>query len=169
MTDLEKLAVAQAAYKALGALVSTKDADSLRGKADAQLIAQFRDDGTDRKRLMVGGKEVGKLSLAVTPPKTKVQLYLDDAEALAAWLSGDGKPYLRTFLATKDGAKLLEHIADALVADGVVPDGCEAAEVAIPQSLSTKITGCRPQDVADALGGALPETFVGLLMEGDAE
>ena len=59
MNNLEKLAVAQAVYKAVGAIVSTKDHDSLRGQIDAELIEQFEADGTDRKRLMLNGQEVG--------------------------------------------------------------------------------------------------------------
>lgn len=165
MNNLEKLAVAQAAYKAIGAIVSTKDADSLRGQMDAQLVAQFHEDGTDRKRLMLNGQEVGKLSLAVSPAKTKVQLYLEDARELTLWL-GENPRYIERFIATKDGQKLLDFLADALVVEGEVPRGCEVHEIEVPESLSTKITGCKPEDVAAALGDKLPETFVGLLMEG---
>lgn len=165
MNSLEKLAVAQAVYKAVGAIVSTKDPDSLRGQIDAELLRQFDDLGVDRKRLMLNGQEVGKLSVAVSPAKTKVQLYLEDARELALWLI-DNPKWIERFLATKDGQKLVDFVADALVVEGEVPRGCEAHEVEVPRSVSTKITGCKPEDVAAALGEALPETFVGLLMEG---
>lgn len=165
MTELEKLAVAQAAYKAIGAIVSTKDPDSLRGQIDAQLIEQYHALGVDRKRLTLNGVEVGKLSVAVTPPKTKVQLYLESARELTLWLI-DNPSWLEQFIESKDGAKLLDFLADALVVDGEVPAGVEAQEISTPESVSTKITGCKPEDVGAALGEALPETFVGLLMEG---
>ena len=165
MNDIETLAVAQAAYKALGAIVSTKDPDSLRGKVDAQLLEQYREQGVDRYRLKVADTEVGKLSVKVSAKKAKLQLYLEDAHGLTGWLAANPQ-WLEGFLKTKDGEKLLDYLAATTVTDGEVPDGVEAQWVETPETASTAITGCKPEDVAAALGEALPETFVGLLMEG---
>lgn len=166
MTELERLAVAQAAYKRLGEIVSTKDADSLRGRADAELLADFAANGTDRRRLMLNGAEVGKLSVAVSPAKTIQRLYVEDVKAFAEWLADGGIACFEAFMA-KHGEKLLQYAADSMVVDGVVPDGCTAYEEKQPQALQTKITGCKPEDVAQALGEGLPPAFMGLLMGGE--
>lgn len=166
MTDLERLAVAQAAYKRLGEIVSTKDADSLRGQADAELLADFAEKGTDRRRIMLNGQEVGKLSVSVAPAKTVQRLYVEDVLAFAEWLSDGGIACFEAFMA-RHGEKLLQYAADCMVVDGVIPDGCSVHEETQPQTLQTKITGCKPEDVAQALGEGLPPAFMGLLMGGE--
>ena len=65
---LERLAVAQALYKELGAITSTGNPYSLRGMCDEELRADFEEDGTDRRRITLNGVEVGKLSVKVTKP-----------------------------------------------------------------------------------------------------
>ena len=166
MTELERLAVAQAAYKRLGEIVSTKDADSLRGRADADLLADFAANGTDRRRLMLNGQEVGKLSAAVSPAKTTQRLYVEDRSAFSAWLFGDGLSCLTAFMAD-NWSKLVEAAADSMLVDGIVPDGCTVYDEEQAQRLQTKITGCNPEDVAQALGEGLPPAFMGLLMGGE--
>ena len=65
---LERLAVAQALYKELGEIVSTRTPYSLRGMCDEELRRDFEEDGTDRRRITLNGVEVGKLSVKVTKP-----------------------------------------------------------------------------------------------------
>lgn len=164
MTDYERLAIAQAVWKALGTLVSTEDEDSLRSTCDRRLLDAYVEDGTDRVQLRVGGAKVGTLSVVMTKPVRKSVLEVTDRRAFEAWALENGYAHEETRIVVDDEQDTLS----SLVTDGVMPDGCEWREVDEPARVKgTTIRGCNPQDVADALGDALPGAVMGLLTGGD--
>ena len=137
MKDTEALAVMQGIYKAVGAAVSTKDADSLRSQVDAELIDMYEAVGVERIELRVGDESVGTLSLRKsTKAKTKTTVYVNDAVAAAKFVAAD------------------EALAQREVSTETEPKGTV---------LGTTIRGCEPADVAKALGNDLPDTIAGLL------
>ena len=164
MNDLERLAVAQAAYKALGAMVSASDPESLRGRVDGLLREDYEEKGTDRFRLKVNGQEVGTLSARFT--KETHRLVVEDMGAFADWLVGDGRMYLELFLRSPRGRGLVDACAAAIFADGEVPAGC-AVYTEPPRFDGTVIKGCEPEKVAPALGMTLPQAVAGLLAGGE--
>lgn len=165
MQDTEALAIMQAIYKASGAIVGTKDASNLRGQVDARLIHDYNDDGTDSRALLVNGVRVGKVSISTSRPSTKVCVQVDDYDELISWLAD--KPDLVSSIVAAGMKHLEKYVADT----GEVPDGCSTMTVedAGGRVTGTRITGCKPDDVAEALNGALPDAVTGLLGGGSIE
>lgn len=158
--DGERLALAQALYKAVGAIVSTKDANSLRSAQDMALMDMYEDTGVDRIALKINDIEVGKLSLRRKKATEKAEVVVDDEVALWGWLYRDADETLLR--------EIIPHIAKALDAyverTGDVPDGCTVRHIKTPEGIAgTTITGCKPENVAEALGAELTEAVVGLL------
>ena len=152
--DIQRFAVAQSLYKALGEQVRTGVPDNLRGRVDDMLRADFKEKGTDRFRLMVNGSEVGTLSLK--QGREAVRLIVEDELAFVDWMFTDGIGYLYQFLHTPKGRTLVDFMASSIVADGEVPRGCTAyTEPAHFEG--TVVRGCEVEKVADALGLNLPQ------------
>ena len=155
--DIQRFAVAQSLYKALGEQVRTGVPDNLRGRVDDMLRADFKEKGTDRFRLMVNGSEVGTLSLK--QGREAVRLIVEDELAFVDWMFTDGIGYLYQFLHTPKGRTLVDFMASSIVADGEVPRGCTAyTEPAHFEG--TVVRGCEVEKVADALGLNLPQAAV---------
>lgn len=164
MKDMEALAIAQAIYKAAGAIVSTKDADSLRGQVDAHLMDMYETFGVDRIELRVGDSKVGSLGLRKsTKDKTKTTVYVNDAIAAARFVAADEK--LAQLVLGAAQKALVAYVEET----GDVPDGCEVSTETEPKGtvLGTTIRGCEPADVAKALGNDLPDAIAGLLGAGE--
>ena len=158
MRDTEALAIAQGMYKALKTMTDTGDENNLRGQVDARLIDDYNDDGTDSRALLVNGIRVGKVSISTSRPSKKVCVHVEDYDKLMAWL--DGKPALVSSII----AAGMKHIEKYVTETGEVPDGCSATTVEDKggRVTGTRITGCKPEDVANALGDALPQAISGL-------
>jgi hypothetical protein len=160
MTDLEKLAIAQALYKAVGKIVSTKDPDSLRSAQDMELMRLYETIGVDRVALKLGDTEVGKLSLRRKKATHKAEVVVEDTAAMWAWLHNEADETLLADIVPTI-AKALDRYVERT---GDVPDGCSVRHIDTPEGIAgTTITGCKPEDVAAALGSELPAAVVGLL------
>ena len=160
MTDSEKLAIAQALFKAVGAIVSTKDPDSLRSQQDRELMRLYETIGVDRMALKVGDTEVGKLSLRRKKASHKAEVIVNDEAAMWAWLYNDADETLLSEIVPHI-VKSLDHYVERT---GDVPAGCTIRRIDTEAGIAgTTITGCKPEDVAAALGTALPEAVAGLL------
>ena len=162
-SELERFAVAQALYKAIAAQVKTGEPDNLRGRVDDMLRADYKEKGTDRYRLKVGGVEVGTLSLRLGRAQTR--LIVEDETAFLDWLFDDGIGYLHEFIRSPKGRALVDFMASAIIADGEVPRGCTAyTEPAHFEG--TTVKGCDIEDVANALGLNLPQAVAYALTDG---
>jgi hypothetical protein len=165
-SELERFAVAQALYKAIAAQVKTGEPDNLRGRVDDMLRDDYKEKGTDRYRLKVGGVEVGTLSLRLGRAQTR--LIVEDETAFLDWLFDDGIGYLHEFINSPKGRALVDFMASAIIADGEVPRGCTAyTEPAHFEG--TTVKGCDIEDVANALGLNLPQAMMYALTEGGEE
>ena len=162
-SELERFAVAQALYKAIAAQVKTGEPDNLRGRVDDMLRDDYKEKGTDRYRLKVGGVEVGTLSLRLGRAQTR--LIVEDETAFLDWLFDDGIGYLHEFINSPKGRALVDFMASAIVTDGEIPRGCTAyTEPAHFEG--TTVKGCDIEDVANALGLNLPQAMMYALTEG---
>lgn len=158
MRDTEALAIAQAMYGALGAMVKTKVADNLRGQVDARIIEDFNDDGIKSRDLRVNGTKVGSIAVTASKPSTKICVHVEDYDELMAWL-GEKPALVSSIIAAG-----MKHLESYVTETGEVPDGCSATTVEDKggRVIGTRLTGCKPEDVANALGDALPQAISGL-------
>lgn len=143
--ELAQLAGLQALYKAIGAAVSTRDAQSLRGRADSELREMFERAGVDRIRITgPDGTEFGRLVAKLTKESTRRRVVVRDLDLLLA-----DRDMVDEFM-----GQHAHEFAEWLLSEGVVPDGCDVFEEAVPggQWAGTTLTGCRPEVVLPALG-----------------
>lgn len=156
--ETEYLAIAQGLYRALGEIVATGNPDNLRGRIDAEILA----DAAKRKKttveLYIGDKYVGCISPVESKESTRI--IVEDAAAalqdIMYDISLDELPH-----------DIVRKIAEwYFKKTGAVPNGCSSYTE--PKRITnTKITGCDPQQVATALGMNLPQAVVHLLGGGE--
>ena len=160
--EFAALAAAQAMYKALGSVVSTKDRASLRAKADAELRQLWMDRRVFGKvPLTIGGHVVGMLTAKQAAPKHRRFVTVEDPWALLE----DQGDALRDF-----AYEHVDQFAKWLADQGVT--GAEGMTVHEYDEEGgwggTTITGCKPDEVLPLLKGQLPEA-VYLAIDGEVE
>lgn len=195
MTELEKLAVAQALYKAIAAAVSTKDPDSLRGRMDAAAIKGYEATGAKGFDLRLNGRKVGTYTVRVSRPVRRTDLAVTDREAFEAWCVANGiadatvewRVSVPEVLMGNQGeaidllmrtgvlsAREVARVGDIEIMDakrrmeetGEVPDGCVPITVDEPSRPLGTTLKVDAELVAEALGDCLPAALAGLLAEG---
>ena len=130
LSDMERLALAQALYKAVAELVDTKSETSLRGRVSAQLVHAWEEgmaNGAAPKSFDVDflGAKVGSFSIVTepaAPAATKMELVVENTSALLTWAAANG-------CATVDWAKVKALFNET----GEVPEGCRAQAVHVPE------------------------------------
>lgn len=159
--NLARLAVAQMLYKELAKVVSTKDPRSLRSQCDEELRSDFAQSGTDRRRIIINGVEVGTLSAKVSKPSVETHVEVTDTDAFdEATLD---RHALGEFL-VRHREEFAEFMLDEY---GELMDGCEVVEHETPGGafLGTTIRGCTLEKVSEA-AGVLFGSEIAALLEG---
>lgn len=159
--EKEQLAIAQGLYKAIGAMVSMKDPDSLRGRVDGEIMRDAANGKKSTIVLTIAGEEVGQVVPRFS--KKTTGLLIDSWPEFRDWLLEAGNiDVLHGYMyAHRDD--LAKWCAErVLETDGEVPAGCtpytEPAMI-----IGTTIKGCEPEKVAYAMGMTLPQAVVHLL------
>ena len=170
LSSLAKLALAESVVKACRAATDPKGgahgAPNLRTDADDALRDAYERDGVDRKRIVIGGTEVGTLSARLSKPVEGVAPEIADDAAFVAWLRGsDGGADALMRLVT--GYRTRQAVLDAATADGELPDGCRMVERREPARWLGTTLRVDPKKVGAALGAELPSAVVGLLGGGE--
>lgn len=129
MTDIEKLAIAQWAYKKFAGLVSTKDADSLRGQADEAYREMYEQTGAKSYDIKLAGDKVGTYSLKVAKAKDEPRVIIEDEYMFLRWASEN---HLVGTVLKVDQRALDKFFADS----GELPDGCTVVNVHTPEHVS---------------------------------
>ena len=166
MSDLAKLALAESVVKACKAMTDPKGgahgAPTLRTECDDALRADFEESGTDRRRISINGVEVGTLSARLSKPVSGVAPEIADDAAFVAWLreSDGGLDALKRLVT---GYRTRQAVLDAATADGELPDGCRMVERSEPARWLGTTLRVKPEKVAQALAGELPQAVAGLL------
>lgn len=163
LSTVEKLAVAQAFYNAVGKMVNTKDPSNLRGEANAFYEGEYGRTGAKSFDVKLLGSKVGTYSITVSKPKKsekRVELEVVDEDELFNWADENG------FVSwTVDIDAVNENFRDY----GEVPPGCKAVEVVTPAEDGGRITRTTlkvdAESVIDALGPRL-EGVSTMLLEG---
>lgn len=170
LTDIQRLAVAEAMGKAIKDMTNPRGgahgAPTLRTECDDALRADFEADGTDRRRIVINGTEVGTLSARLSKPESGTRVAMTDTGLFVRWLrESDGGFDALWRLVT--ASKTNQAVIDAATADGELPDGCRVESYDKPQTwLGTTLRVSVPK-VGAALGGELPSAVVGLLGGGE--
>ena len=169
MNDIERLTVAQAVYKAVADMVSTKDPDSLRSRADADMLANYERMGMKSVDLRINGEKVGTYSVKVSKPTTsttRTRLVVDDSEEAYRWAVRSATDEFEDWcIANID--RFCQYALDEFgeVADGahVVTEETDAQ----PERATGTVLKVDPPKVAHALGVQLPYAVAGLLEGGE--
>ncbi len=168
LTDVQRLAVAQAVYKAVSGVVSTKDGDSLRSECDRVLVEQYERTGAKSYDVPINGIKVGTYSVKVSKAKPKrkaPRAWVDDWDEFIDWLTHDEEAdcWLRWLIEENGDALALDILRETgEVAPGCVAqrDYCEPAEPARVTGTTLRVD---PDAVAEAMGPMLGERVMGLL------
>lgn len=154
MNEFERLAILTAMKKELEAELA-----KVRAEVEDALIKEPR-SFKEGKDILIGMDEVGHVSHQWT--REAKSLRCTDVEAFAEWLYTDGMPYFEQFMGSKASQRLLDACASALIVDGEIPAGCKVVEVPSVY-IGIRVTGCDPNVVKGAIGGALPFSEMPLL------
>lgn len=178
-TNLEKLAVAQALYNGVGAVVSTKDSDSLRAECDREARELYEQYGMTSRDVLINGEKVGTYSVAFTKGKPAADAWveeravLQDVEQFDKWICGmcaEELQELAVWIRMHAGADALAEYW--LCSNGELPDGCELlkidhlAQPAQQKQYKNTVLKVDSQAVVQALAGELPDVVAGLLQGG---
>ena len=169
MSDIEKLAFAQALYNSVGKLVSTKDGDSLRAAVDAEFKERYEQTGAKSYDVQINGQDVGTYSLRFSkekPQESHTVRRVNDYEQLAKWFNDKTDEEIRYYVALNLG----DYANYCFRYDGELPDGCEPQEIitaAIPKQIIGGLLKVDGAKVANAMKGQLGKSVFGLLGGGD--
>lgn len=166
LSGLARLALAESVVKACKTMTDPKGGahgeSNLRTDADDQLRRAYEQDGVDRKRIVMGDVEVGTLSARISKPVSGIAPEIADDAAFVAWLrESDGGADALLRLVT--GYRTRQAVLDAATADGELPDGCRMVERSEPARWLGTALRVKPERVAQALAGELPQAVAGLL------
>ncbi|WP_455136374.1 hypothetical protein [Thermophilibacter sp.] len=168
LSGLQRLAVAEAMGKAIKDMTNPRGgahgAPTLRTEADDALRLDYEENGTDRRRIVINGTDVGTLSARLSKPESGTRVVVDNLPRFVEWLrTSDGGVGALTRLA----ATMPEKVVDASVSDGELPDGCRVEDYSRPaQWLGTNLR-VDQRKVGSALGAELPSAVAGLLGGGE--
>lgn len=168
LTGIQTLAVAEAMGKAIRDATNPRGgahgAPNLRTEQDDALRYEYEENGTDRRRIIIGGVEVGTLSARISKAESGTRVVVRDADALVRWLreSDGGLDALARLVAIAR-----EDVIKAATADGELPDGCAVEDYQKPAQWLGTVLRVKPEKVGEALGAELPSAVMGLLGGGE--
>ena len=163
LTNIEKLAIAQALLNSIGDMTKTKCETNLRGLVDAEIKERYLNDSMAAKSydVKVQGQKVGTMSLTISKPKPAViehTLNVKDSEQLLEWAIDNG------FVDVN-----MPAVIEYFRLNGDIPAGCYVEETIKPEVLGGEITKTTlkvdSEKVARALGAQL-EPVIYRLLEG---
>ena len=179
------LAICQAVFKAIKDSISTKGGTGTRAIADSYICDLYENVGVSKVDLKVNGSKVGTLSVSVSDDPQ-----ICDQSAYVEWLK-DGeyvkyRPTIHLDMLSEETVKKIIELAEAENAYSVeyvqeVPQLRDIARRVGDCAVSvntgevvpgivwkdhvtgTRISGCKPEDVSDALGGGANDNMTRLL------
>ena len=166
LTDIQRLAVAEAMGKAIKDMTNPRGgahgAPTLRTECDDALRADFEADGTDRRRIVINGQEVGTLSARLSKPESGTRVVMVKDFDLVDWLRHSDGGFDALLRLVRD-PKTRDAVIAAATADGELPEGCRVESYDKPQAWLGTTLRVSVLKVGAALGGELPSAVVGLL------
>ena len=169
MNPIERLAVEQAIYNAIGADLKTGNPDNLRGEVNGFYLDLYEQTGATGFEVRVNGQKVGTYGFSKvkgTPERTVTELRVTDHATMVADESDEFLEYCSRWLESHLDEIAVQYCAET----GELLDGVEYVTETIPATPDTiRPNGTlrvRADKVAAALGNALPATIAGLLEGG---
>lgn len=169
MNAIERLAVEQAVYNAIGADLKTGNPDNLRGEVNGFYLDLYERTGATGFEVRVNGQKVGTYGFSKvkgTPERTVTEVRVTDVDALRADESDEFNDWLSAWLTDHLSELAVQYVQQT----GELLDGMEYVTVTQPATPDTiRPNGTlrvKPEKVAAALGNALPATIAGLLEGG---
>lgn len=166
LNHIERLAIEQAVYNAIGADLKTGVPDNLRGEVNAFYLDMYERTGATGFEVRVNGQKVGTYGfnrVKGQPERTVTELRVTDMAALRADRSEDFNEWLTQYVAANLESLAIQYAQET----GELLDGMEYVTEKIPATPDTiRPNGTlrvKPEKVAAALGNALPATIAGLL------
>ena len=166
---IERLAIEQAVYNAIGADLKTGVPDNLRGEVNGFYLDMYERTGATGFEVRVNGQKVGTYGFSKVkgkPERTVTELRVTDEDALRADKSDEFNDWLSDYI----NYHLVDFAIQYAQETGELLDGMELVEVttpAVPDGIRpTGTLRVKPEKVAAALGNALPATIAGLLEGG---
>src|SRR5574344_1280956 len=144
LTTIEKLTLAQARYKVVADIVSTKNPDSLRAEVDAEMLKAYELDGIKSRDLRVNGEKVGTYSVRVKKAFSKERQVLTDISVFKAWLD-DNQDYAIGYALSQP------DFVSWVVQQGELPDGYELDRVEFPEIAAGTTLKVDVQKVASSM------------------
>lgn len=153
LTADEELAMLEALQKQIETRLK-----ELKGAAKDELMAAYDENGVDRRSIKANGSPIGKVSIKFTKAKPVINPSRR-GQALDA-LTAMG---LTEVVPVKGWEKQFTHCGD-VVLDGESGELAEWAMWETEKPYCAMVTGCKPQDVLDAMSPKLQgENIIGLL------
>lgn len=170
MTPIERLAIEQAIYNAIGEDLKTGRTGNLRGEVNEVYLDLYQRTGATGFEVRVNGQKVGTYGFAKVrgqKERTVSELVVTDPDALLAWDDDDFDHFCANWI--------LDHIEqlarEYAQATGELPDGMALVERTVPATPDgIKPNGTLRVDtrkVAAAMGHELPAYVAGLLGGGE--
>lgn len=163
---IERLAIEQAVYNAIGADLKTGVPDNLRGEVNGFYLDLYQQTGATGFEVRINGQKVGTYSFNKVkgqPERTVTEVRVTDIEALRADASDEFAEWLAEWMRDSLPDLAVRYCEET----GELLDGMELVSVttpATPDSIRPNGTlRVKPEKVAAALGNALPATIAGLL------
>ena len=169
MNSIERLAIEQAVYNAIGADLKTGVPDNLRGEVNGFYLDMYERTGATGFEVRVNGQKVGTYGFGKVkgkPERTVTELRVTDEDALRADKSDEFEQWLADYIRYH----LVDFAIQYAQETGYLLDGMELVEVttpAVPDGIRPNGTlRVKTEKVAAARGNALPATIAGLLEGG---
>ena len=168
LNNLQKLAVADAMAKKIKELTNPRGgehgAPTLRTEADDALRDAYEQDGTDRRRIIINGQDVGTLSACISKPESGTRVAIANSDEFIDWLrtSDGGLDTLKRLVSC-----IPDKVVEAATVDGELPDGCVVEYWQKPAVFKHTVLRVSPEKVGAALAGELPGAVMGLLGGGE--
>lgn len=167
---IERLAIEQAVYNAIGADLKTGVEGNLRGEVNGFYLDLYQQTGATGFEVRVNGQKVGTYGFAKVkgqPERTVTEVRVTDHEAMMR----DERDEFMEFCSRWLDAHMDELAVQYATETGELLDGMEWVTETVPATPDTiRPNGTlrvRPERVAAALGNALPATIAGLLGGGN--
>jgi len=163
---IERLAIEQAVYKAIGADVATNDPDNLRGEVNRHYYDLYEQTGATGFEVRVNGQKIGTYGFSKVRGQkayTERIVTVTDVDALLADESDEFNDWLSAYVTGHIDELAVQYATET----GELLDGMAVVEREHPATPDTiRPSGTlrvKPERVAAALGNALPVTIAGLL------
>ena len=131
VNHLERLAVEQAVYNAIGADLKKGVTHNLRGEFDAYYLDQYEHSGAKSFDVRVGGRKVGTASISRRkgkPGRIVRELQMTSLKDLQAWEDPDFDAFCAKWVLAHIDVIAAEYVSET----GELPDGMDYVDVCIP-------------------------------------